>query len=280
MEPLVRVPVGGEVPDVRQVRVLRGPQRGRRLRLLAAVQVPDHRPRRRARSSPASWPATSGRARRATRSTRSGATTAASSSRTASSSGTRADEFLLTAAEPNLAYFADLIGRRPGRRSRRSATSRHRSPSRARGRASCSRSSSRRSATLAFFGHRHGEDRRRRRCTVSRTGYTGDLGYEVWVDGRRRARGVGPAVGGVRRATASCRSGQSALLHAPHRGRPAAARRRLRTPAGSPGTTRTARRPIELGCGWMFRDLADDDRPFIGRAPSSASSPTRPRAGR
>ena len=34
------------------------------------------------------------------------------------------DEFLLTAAEPNLAYFEDLIGARRGRRSRRSATTR------------------------------------------------------------------------------------------------------------------------------------------------------------
>ncbi len=49
---------------------------------------------------------------RATPSTRPGATTAASSSRTASSCGPAADEFLLTAAEPNLAYFEDLIGRR------------------------------------------------------------------------------------------------------------------------------------------------------------------------
>ena len=39
-------------------------------------------------------------------------TTAASSSRTASSSGPGSDEFLLTSAEPNLAYFQDLIGAR------------------------------------------------------------------------------------------------------------------------------------------------------------------------
>ena len=50
-------------------------------------------------------------ARRATPSTRSGATIAASSSRTASSCARRKDEYLLTSAEPNLAYFADLIGR-------------------------------------------------------------------------------------------------------------------------------------------------------------------------
>ena len=63
-------------------------------------------------SWPGSSPATSAPARRATPSTRPGATTAASSSRTASSCGPAADEFLLTAAEPNLAYFEDLIGRR------------------------------------------------------------------------------------------------------------------------------------------------------------------------
>ena len=99
------------LPDVREVRVLRDPQQRRAVRLVAAVQVPDPRARTRSGSWPASSPATSGPASRATPSTRPGATTAASSSRTASSCGTRPDEFLLTAAEPNLAYFEGLVGR-------------------------------------------------------------------------------------------------------------------------------------------------------------------------
>ena len=54
------------------------------------------------------------------------------------------DEFLLTAAEPNMAWFEDLIGR-DRVASRRSATRSASSPSRVRAHATCSRDSSRRS---------------------------------------------------------------------------------------------------------------------------------------
>ena len=111
LEPLVQPPRGGPLPAERQGRVLRGAQRRRPLRLQPALQVPHHRPRRRRRSWAASWPATSGPARPVTRSTRAGWTIAASSSRTASSSAPGTEEYLLTSAEPNFAYFADQIGR-------------------------------------------------------------------------------------------------------------------------------------------------------------------------
>ena len=89
------------------------------------------------------------------------------------------DEFLLTSAEPNLAYFSDLIGRHQvsieevshdygvlaiqGPRSRDLLA--RLVPD---------------VATLAFFGLASGTIAGAR-VTVSRTGYSGDLGYEIWV---------------------------------------------------------------------------------------------------
>ena len=98
------------LPDVREVRVLRDPQRAGLFDSSPLYKYRIHGPDAE-RFLAGVLPATSGPASRATPSTRSGATTAASSSRTASSCATRPDEFLLTAAEPNLAYFEELIGR-------------------------------------------------------------------------------------------------------------------------------------------------------------------------
>jgi len=99
--------------------------------------------------------------------------------------------------------------------------------------------------------------------TVSRTGYTGDLGYEIWVESdhavevwdllfeKAGPHGVIPV-------------GQTALLI-------------TRIEAGlvlidvDYHTARYAWNddqrvtPIELGMGWMLRRLEDDDRAFIGR---------------
>ena len=98
--------------------------------------------------------------------------------------------------------------------------------------------------------------------TVSRTGYSGDLGYEIWIDAARRAPRLGHAVGqrrGPRRPAVRPRR----AVHAPHRGRPAAPRRRLRLEP-----LRLERRPpstpIELGWAWMFKDLASR-RPGVHR---------------
>ena len=82
------LPLRLKVPDVRQVRVLRGPQRGGPDRHLAHVQVP-LRGREPASSSAACWPATSVPAVMDGRSTRLAATTAAAWSKTAWSSGSR-----------------------------------------------------------------------------------------------------------------------------------------------------------------------------------------------
>ena len=98
---------------------------------------------------------------------------------------------------------------------------------------------------------------------MSRTGYTGDLGYEVWVDAAdalpvwdalwERAQGYGVLPFGL------------------------AALYMLRIEAGlllldadfdsSRYAFNDAHRstPIELGWAWMFKGLKDDDRAFIGR---------------
>ena len=57
---LVEPPGRRAVPAVREVRVLRHPQRRRPVRHVAAVQVPVRMARTRSASWPASWPATSG----------------------------------------------------------------------------------------------------------------------------------------------------------------------------------------------------------------------------
>ena len=99
--------------------------------------------------------------------------------------------------------------------------------------------------------------------TISRTGYTGDLGYEIWVE-RDDAVGVWDALFEVAAPYGVIPAGQTALLIA-------------RIEAGLVlidvdfyssryawnDDQRTT--PHELGLGWMLRDLASDDRAFIGR---------------
>jgi aminomethyltransferase len=99
--------------------------------------------------------------------------------------------------------------------------------------------------------------------TVSRTGYTGGLGYEVWVPAEQ-AVAVWDAVAESGTGHGLLPFGQVALLMA-------------RIEAGlllidvDFESSRFAfndehrSTPLELGFGWMFRDLDDDDRNFIGR---------------
>ena len=175
----------------------------------------------------------------------------------------RKDEYLLTAAEPNLAYFADLIGRLAGhdRGGQRRTTAS--SPCRARARATCWRASSRRCATSRYFGLATGKIGGAP-VTVSRTGYTGDLGYEIWVDGRRRAARLGRALGRVRRprrpavrARPRCTCSAS---------RPACCcSTSTSTPAGSPGTTRSGRRRSSSAAAGCSRTSPTTTGAFIGR---------------
>jgi aminomethyltransferase len=100
--------------------------------------------------------------------------------------------------------------------------------------------------------------------TISRTGYTGDLGYEIWVE-RDDAVGVWDTLFEVAGPYGVIPAGQTALLIA-------------RIEAGLVlidvdfyssryawnDDQRTT--PNELGLGWMLRDLKTDDRAFIGRS--------------
>jgi aminomethyltransferase len=168
------------------------------------------------------------------------------------------DEFLVTAARPNLAYFKSLVGNRAvqiedvsdryaamavqGPRSRRVLSAL--APE---------------IDDLSYFqvaetklgGHP---------VIVSRTGFTGDLGYEIWVESER-ALEVWDAVMEEGRPHGLIPFGQIALSMA-------------RIEAGLllidvdfdsarfAWTQAQKSTPIELGMRWMFKDM---ERPFVGR---------------
>jgi aminomethyltransferase len=172
-----------------------------------------------------------------------------------------ADEYLLTSAEPNLAYFRGLIGREQvdidevsdhygvlafqGPKSREILAS-----------------LAPKVAKLDYFGLTTAKIAGAP-VTVSRTGYTGDLGFEIWAraeDGLRvwdalweasRGRGVVP-FGLTALYMARIEAGLL-LLDVDFRSSRFA------------WTDADRSTPIELGLGWMFRDVDADDRPFIGR---------------
>ena len=113
---------------------------------------------------------------------------------------------------------------------------------------------------LPFSGH---EGTIAEAVTRTRTGYTGDLGYEIWVD-TPDATAVWDAVWDVADGYGVLPYGMGALYM-------------LRIEAGllllgadfdsSRFAFNDAHRstPLELGWAWMFKGLEDDDRPFIGR---------------
>jgi aminomethyltransferase len=174
---------------------------------------------------------------------------------------TARDEYLLTSAEPNFAYFADRIGRLDvsieevsdgigtlaiqGPRSRdllkRLVPQMEKIP---------------------YFGVARGEIGGAA-VTVSRTGYSGDLGYEVWID-EPDALHVWDTLWDSMEGYGVLPFGLAALYM-------------LRIEAGlllleadfdsSRYAWNDAHRstPIELGWSWMFKDLKTDDRAFIGR---------------
>jgi aminomethyltransferase len=171
------------------------------------------------------------------------------------------DEFLLTAAEPNLDYFERLIGRLdvaieevtdrwgvlavqgPRARSLLEALT----PD---------------VAGLPYFGLTSTKIAKVP-VMVSRTGYTGDLGYEIWVP-TGDALKVWDAVWDASRGQGVLPIGMTALYMA-------------RIEAGLvlldvdfhssrfAWTDADRTTPTELGLGWMLRNLGSDDREFIGR---------------
>ena len=172
------------------------------------------------------------------------------------------DEYLLTSAEPNYGYLADRIGRLRVALEEVSLDEGALAVQGPRSRDLLCRLVPG-VAQLPFFGITTGTIGGRR-VTVSRTGYSGDLGYEVWC-------GTPDALAVWDTLWEAC-AGQGVLPYG------LAALRMLRIEAGllllavdfdsSRFAFNDAHRstPLELGWAWMFKGLAEDDgRPFIGR---------------
>jgi aminomethyltransferase len=172
-----------------------------------------------------------------------------------------ADDFLLTSAEPNLAYFGDLIGRHrvtidevtedygvlafQGPRSREVLAA-----------------LAPQVAELPYFGHTQANIGKAA-VTISRTGYTGDLGYEIWVH-PEDAVPVWDALWDAGRGHGVIPFGMTALYMA----RIEAGLLLLDVDFESSRFAWTddhRSTPLELGLGWMVRDAATADRSFIGR---------------
>ena len=98
---------------------------------------------------------------------------------------------------------------------------------------------------------------------VSRTGYTGDLGYEVWV-GEEDAVTIWDAIMQAGDEYNITPFGQKVLHMARIDAGLALIDIEYRT-ARHAWTDEQRSSPIELGFGWMFRKLKKDDRAFIGR---------------
>ena len=171
------------------------------------------------------------------------------------------DEYLLTSAEPNYAYFAERIGRMDVAIEEVSdeigtlALQGPRSRDLLKGLVP-------QMEHIPYFGVGTGEIGAAG-VTVSRTGYSGDLGYEIWVDATDALR-VWDTLWESMQGHGVQPFGLDAL-------------NMLRIEAGlllldadfdsSRYAWNDAHRstPIELGWRWMFRDLKNDDRAFLGR---------------
>ena len=172
-----------------------------------------------------------------------------------------ATDFLLTAAEPNLGYFSDLIGRLDvtiedvtdefGMLAVQGPRSREILAKVAPG-----------VEELAYFEHTDTKIGNAP-VTISRTGYTGDLGYEVRV-ARDEALGVLDAVIEAGEGHGFRPFGEEALLMT----RIEAGLVLINVEFSSSRFAYTDHdriTPKELGFGWMLKGIDDDDRPFIGR---------------
>jgi len=173
-----------------------------------------------------------------------------------------ATEFMLTCADPNLGYFRDLAGRLEVEVVDASADYGMLAVQGPRSREILALLSPD-VAALPFFGLTHTKIADLP-VTVSRTGYTGDLGYEILV-GADDALAMLDAVLDAGTPCGLRPFGEQALLMA-------------RIEAGLVlinvefSSSRFAYNdhervtPTELGLGWMLRGIEADDRPFIGRS--------------
>jgi aminomethyltransferase len=171
------------------------------------------------------------------------------------------DEFLLTAAEPNLSYFHNLIGYDGVEIADVSDQYGSLAIQGPRAHAILSQLTPEISG-LAYFGHTPAKVGNAA-VTISRTGFTGDLGYEVFCD-TADANSVWDAVFEAGAPHGLLPFGQTALLMA-------------RIEAGlllihvDFDASRLAENdehrstPLELGLQWMLKGIDDDSRPFIGR---------------
>ena len=172
-----------------------------------------------------------------------------------------ATDFLLTAARPNLGWFEDHRGRLRVELEDVSDDHGILAVQGPRSRALLS-SLAPETDTLGYFQHAQAKIGSTE-VTLSRTGYTGDLGYELTVPADD-AVAVLDAVLEAGRGHGLRPFGEEALMM-------------LRIEAGLPlidvewHNSRTAWTdaqrvtPTELGMGWMLRGLDDDTRPFVGR---------------
>jgi aminomethyltransferase len=172
-----------------------------------------------------------------------------------------ATDFLLTAAEPNLGYLSDLVGRLEvtiedvtddyGMLAVQGPRSREILAKVAPG-----------TEGLGYFEHTDTKIGSAA-VTVSRTGYTGDLGYEVRVP-RDDAIGVLDAVIEAGEGHGLRPFGEEALLMS----RIEAGLVLINVEFSSSRfacTDHDRITPKELGFGWMLKSIDDDTRPFIGR---------------
>jgi aminomethyltransferase len=171
------------------------------------------------------------------------------------------DDYLLTSAEPNFAYFDDLIGRKRVTIedvSDQSAVLAIQGP-RSRDILTCLTPEV---ATLPYFGLMRATIGGAL-VTISRTGFTGDLGYEIWAPSEQ-AIAVWDAVAEASAGQGVIPIGSIALDMA----RIEAGLLLLDvdfTSSRFAWTDAHRSTPIELGLGWMVRNLDSDDRAFIGR---------------
>jgi aminomethyltransferase len=177
---------------------------------------------------------------------------------------THEDEYLLTTAEPNLSYFRNLVGYDEdvtiddvsedyGILALQGPHALHileQLTQDARG--------------LSYFDLTHTQIAGKQ-IILSRTGYTGDLGFEIWV-GRDEAVSVWDAVMAAGVGYNITPFGQIVL----HMARIDAGLALIDIEfhsARHAWTDEQRSSPVELGFGWMFRRLKKDDRAFIGRVP-------------
>jgi aminomethyltransferase len=171
-----------------------------------------------------------------------------------------ADDFLLTAAEPNLAYFRRLIGHERVEITEVTydyATLAVQGPNSPAVLAPLAPEVQR----LGYFDHTSAKlgDLP---VTISRTGFTGDLGFEIFADAADAGQ-LWDTVAEAGRPYGMLPFGQTALLMA-----------RIEAglllvgvdfePSRLAENDEHRSTPDELGLGWMLKDL-DGDRPFIGR---------------